>query len=269
MIKMRLITYNNVLETYKSRNAGIRALSKYNHWFPLKLCSRVAGIVADLMADGHLQKSSSMWRMDYCSASKEELSRFNNEIKDLFGYSGYIRPCTTNTYGKTSLLAINCNQLGRVMSLCGVPRGSKVLVKFDLPKWIVEDKECFRRFLQRLFDCEGSVDLSGPAITLCIWKEESLVSDGINFFKAIKCNLEKHFNIKTTNVFTTGRNIRKDGKETVGIKIKVKRQAEIVKFAKEIIFETKEKQIKLNKMVNIILKKWANRDFQVTCSSQF
>ena len=50
----------------------------------------LAGIVADIMGDGHLQ-GPPKWRMDYTSKDITELERFNNEIKGLFGYSGKIR----------------------------------------------------------------------------------------------------------------------------------------------------------------------------------
>ena len=50
------INIKDVLKTYKLKGVGIKNLAKYKHWFPIKPCPRVAGIVADLMADGHLQK---------------------------------------------------------------------------------------------------------------------------------------------------------------------------------------------------------------------
>lgn len=94
---MKKINFNKVLETYKSKEAGIKALSKYKHWVPINLSPRLAGIIADLIGDGHLQHPP-MWRMDYTS-SVEELERLNTEIKELFGISFKIRPCTTNKYG--------------------------------------------------------------------------------------------------------------------------------------------------------------------------
>ena len=251
---MKYITYENVLGTYRSRQAGIKALSKHESWFPLKLCPRVAGIVADLMADGHLQHPE-MWRMDFCSASLEELERFNQEIGDLFNFSGYVRPCTTNRYGTTYLLAVSCKPLGRVMSLCGVPHGSKVLTKFSIPDWILEDKECFRRFVQRLFDCEGTVDTYSLAVNICMWKESSIIENGKQFFESIKHGLLKHFNIISTNVFLTGRNKRKDGKETIGVNLKIRRMAEVVNFFNKIGFETKKKQETLKRVVDIIINK--------------
>lgn len=247
-----MITFDEVLETYKCKNAGKRSLLRYQHWFPLELCPRIAGIVADLMTDGHLQKSKNMWRMDYCSASKEELNRFKKEIEELFGFSGYIRPCSTNQFGETYLLGLNCNPLGRVMSLCGVPRGSKVLIKFNIPDWIISDKECFRRFVQRLFDCEGCVDEKTNGIELRMNKELSILNDGIKFFESIKENLKLHFNIKTTNPFLGGKSFRKDGKITQSIRMKIRKQSEIIKFAKEFKFETKIKQEKLEFLRNKI-----------------
>lgn len=241
---MEYITFDDVLKTYKSREAGIKALSKHKHWFPIKLSPRIAGIVADLTGDGHLQHPP-MWRMDYTSASREELGRFNNEIKELFDFSGYIRPVTQNAFGKSYLLAINCNPIGRIMSLCGVPRGAKVLVPFDIPQWIAEDKECFRRFIMRLFDCEGTVDQNGGGIELRMSKEVTLLDNGVLFFNRIKEGLLEHFNIATTAVFFGGRNIRKDGRETNVIHLKIKRHSEIIKFYQEINFENKIKQGRL------------------------
>ncbi len=248
---MKYITFNEVLGTYRSKEAGIKALAKYGYWFPVPLTPRVAGIVADLMGDGHLQHPP-MWRMDYTSASVDELQRFNQEIKDLFGFSGYVRPCTTNAWGKSYLLAVSCKPLGRVMSLCGVPPGAKVLTPFNIPLWITEDKECFRRFIMRLFDCEGTVD-KDIGLELRMWKEQSLLEKGIHFFENIKSNLLIHFDIKTTNVFLGGKNLRKDGKETREMKLKVRKHSEVIKFAQEIGFEDKVKQERLQSIVSKIL----------------
>jgi hypothetical protein len=251
------INIKDVLKTYKLKGVGIKNLTKYKHWFPIEPCPRVAGIVADLMADGHLQKGR-MWRMDYCSASLEELERLNNEIKELFGYSGYTRSCVTNKFGETYLLAINCSQLGRVMSLLGVPRGQKVLTKFNLPKWITNDKECFRKFIQRLFDCEGCVDEKTFGIEVRMNKELSILENGIQFFTTIKDHLNKHFGIITTNPFLGGKSFRKDGKITQAIRLKIRRKAEILKFANEFKFDSKIKQERLELLAYRIKLKSGN-----------
>ena len=246
---MKEVTYNQVLNTYNSKEAGIKALSNYSSWFPVSLSPRLAGIVADLMGDGHLQKHPK-WRVDYTSASTDELERFNKEIKGLFNISGSVRPCTTNVHGETFNLGVNCLPFGRLMAQCGVPRGSKVLIDFKIPKWITDDKECFRTFVRRLFDCEACVDLYSNAIEFRMSKEENLVEEGINFFNCIKFNLMKHFDINSTNPFLGASNKRKDGKVTRVIRIKIKNKAELPKFLKEIGFDSKEKQRKLMAIAN-------------------
>jgi len=247
---MKYITFEDVLNTYKTREAGIKALSKYHHWFPLLLSPQIAGIVADLMGDGHLQYPK--WRMDYTSASIEELERFNREIQKLFGVSSHIRQVTQNKFGKTYLLGLNCNQLGRVMFCCGVPRGAKVLTSFDFPQWISEDKECFRRFIQRLFDCEGTLDVNSPGIELRMWKENDVLENGLIFFETMKSSLHRHFDIICNNIFVTDSNLRKDGKVTRCLRLKIRRMEEFVKFYREIGFETKAKQDKLLQLIQKI-----------------
>ena len=74
-----LVNKSDVLDTYKSKQHGIKSFSKYNPWFPIRSSPKLAGIVADLMGDGHLQGYPKL-RLDYTSKSILELERFNQEI---------------------------------------------------------------------------------------------------------------------------------------------------------------------------------------------
>lgn len=246
-----LVTFKNVLKTYKSEYAGRRALEKYKWWFPLYPSVKLAGIVADLMSDGHLQRQPKL-RLDFTSKYKNELKRFGKEIFSIFKVNGRIRPCTTNKFSETYNYGVNCNPLGRVLVLCGVPRGSKIKTRFNIPSWILSEKKFFKRFVQRMFSCEGTVSLEKqPFIELCMYKSVDLLNDGMNFFSEIKDYLYKYFNIKTTNPFTGTRvNIRKDGIKTKAIRLKIKRRKSIVRFAKFIGFDNREKQQKLQMVVN-------------------
>lgn len=243
-----LLNFEDVLNTYKSKEHGKRALSKYIHWFPLKASVRLAGIVADLIGDGHLQDYPK-YRLDYTSNSNKELNRFNKEIFYLFGIKGKIRDCKTNKYN-TKNLGINNKPLARVLKLIGVPTGAKVLSKFSIPKWILNDKTLFLRFINRLFSCEGSIDLQNKYIELKMHKSVTLIEDGINFFKDIKKYLDKYFGIKTTKPFLEGRtNTRKDSIKTKGIRIKIKNRESLVRFKKFVGLDDKEKKIRLNKIL--------------------
>lgn len=243
-----LLNFEDVLNTYKSKEHGKKALSMYSDWFPITASSRLAGIVADLMGDGHLQDSLK-WRLDYTSKSVEELNRFNNEIFYLFGIKGKIRECKTNKY-KTNNLGINNKPLARVLKLIGVPTGAKVLSNFSIPQWILKDKRLFSTFVNRLFSCEGSIDLQNRFIEIKMYKSLDLIEDGINFFKDIKDHLNKYFQIKTTNPFLEGRtNIRKDGIKTKGIRLKIKNEESLENFRRYIGFEDKDKANRLDRIL--------------------
>ena len=245
-----LLTINDVLDTYRSREYGIKALSNYNSWFPIKSSPRLAGIVGDLIGDGHLQDYPKL-RLDYTSKSIMELKRFNQEIFLLFGINGKIRDCTTNKYN-TKNLGINNKPLARVLKLLGVPTGAKVLKRFFVPKWILMDKELFSRFINRLFSCEGCVDMGGKSIIVDMYKSSTMIEDGIKFFEDIGIHLDKYFQIKATfSLHLSNFNIRKDGIKTQSIVLKIKKKESLLNFQKFIDFDDEMKKRKLNLIINL------------------
>ena len=146
---------------------------------------------------------------------------------------------------------INCKPLIRVLKLIGVPTGQKVLTKFSTPKWILEDKILFARFINRLFSCEASVDLNYKFIEIQMYKSTILIEDGINFFKEIKKYLDDYFNITTTNPFIEKRlNVRKDGIKTQAIRLKIKQKDSVLRFKNLIGIEDPIKKIKLEKITS-------------------
>jgi len=194
-MKKEILNYNDLINCYKSKEHGIKAVSKYKYWFPLYSSPKLSGLVADLMGDGHLQ-GEPKWRLDYTSNSTEELKRFNNVVFRLFGLKGKVRDCTTNTYG-TKNLGINNKPLARVLNLIGVPTGNKTNIAFSIPMWISEDKNNFSRFLNRLLSCEGCVDVPSKCIEIKMYKSLYLIEEGINFFKEIN-------NLLNCSNFTSG-----------------------------------------------------------------
>jgi len=243
-----LLNKEDVLNTYKSKKHGLKSLLKYDYWFPIKPTPQLAGIVADLMGDGHLQ-GNPKWRIDYTSKFDFELNRFNNEVFNLFGVCGKIRKCTTNKYN-TKNLGINNKPLARLLYLIGVPSGAKVLKKFLIPKWILNDNILFARFVNRLISAEGSIDLKSRYIELRMQKSVDLIEDGVMFFTGIKDHLLKYYKIKSTRPFLTGRdNIRKDGIITKGIRLKIKNKDSLKQFRMFIGIEDPNKSVRLNKII--------------------
>jgi len=246
--KQVLLTFGDVLNNYTSKIHGTRALQKYKNWFPIKASPRLAGIVADLMGDGHLQ-GDPRWRIDYTSKRVAELKRFNNEIKLMFGVKGKIRECTTNIY-KTKNLGINNGPLTRVLNLLGTPTGNKVTQKFDIPIWIKNNPACFSRFINRLFSCEACVDSKDRGIEIQMYKSIELIKDGVSFFEEIKYYLSKYYNINTTKPFFENRvNIRKDGIITRVIRLKIRNIQSFKNFQKFIGLEDKAKMNRLDKIL--------------------
>jgi len=238
----------DLIELYKSRD--YKYLDKYSTWFPVLASPQLAGIVADLMGDGHLQ-GNPKWRIDYCSKSLEELARFNEELYSLFKIKGKIRECKTNYY-KTFNLGVNNKVLARILNKIGVPSGSKVFSSFNIPKWILADKRCFSRFVNRLFSCEGSVDVNSKCIEIKMYKSEDLMDEGIAFFQILRGNLYNYYGIETTRPFLEGRiNIRKDGFKTIGIWLKIKKRDSLDRFYVYIGFDDPNKNIKLRKIISI------------------
>lgn len=240
-----LVKRKDLTQFYKNKELMNKRLKEHKAWFPFRSSTNLAGIIADLMGDGHLQ-GTTKWRIDYTSKSKKELNRFGEEIWELWGIKGKIRICKTNKYN-TMNYGVNCKPLAIILNLCGAPSGAKVLKNFNIPTWITENKEYFRRFISRLFSCEATVDKKG-FIEIQMNKSTALLKNNFHFFFQIKNNLEKYFRIISTKPFTDNAiSIRKDKIITKPIRLKIKQKESVKKFAELVSFEDSAKQKKLLK----------------------
>lgn len=249
-----LVTLEDVLKTYKFKKAGNNAMEPYVRWFPLKPTAELAGVVADLICDGHLQ-GEPKWRVDFTFKLIEDKERFENEVKKIFGVTGKSRPCKTNEFSITYNYGLNCGPLARTLYLCGVPAGNKVLNEFEFPIWILKDKKFFREFAKRFYSCEGTCwGGKSPGIGFEMWKEISILNNCKEFLESIKFGLKRFYGIETTKIFTTSsENKRKDGNTTKPLKFYIKKKESIFKFYKEIGFEYKKQ-----KKLKGIIEKWGS-----------
>lgn len=118
------------LSTYKNYKLGLLTLKKYEKWFPVCSSPELAGIVADITADGHLGKGL----VQFISKDKNNAIRFGNEVFNLFKIEGKIRRPPSNT--KIWEFLICRNVFCRVLNLCGTPWGDKVTKEFYVPNSI-------------------------------------------------------------------------------------------------------------------------------------
>jgi len=246
----QILRYNDFLKTYKTRSHRINHLKNYEWLFPINANPLLAGVVADLICDGHLQ-GDPKWRIDFTSKNIEELKRFEENMFSLFKVNGRIRECIYNNFSKSYNIGINCSPIARILFLCGVPFGEKVLKNFDIPKWIKEDKECFRVFCRRVFTCEGGLvhlERKIPQIRMNIWKSEKLLKREEKFTSNLCKLMKKYFDIDSTIRLQKPRLNRKDKILTRPIRIYIFNKS-VIKFFKEIGFEG-EKQKSLKAIIN-------------------
>ncbi len=239
----QILSYRSFLKTYKTRGHKIRHLKKYENLFPIKANKRLAGIIADLICDGNLQ-GNPKWRIDFTSKSIEELKRFEKEISILFNKRGKVRECKTNKSSQTYNLAINCSPVARILFLCGVPSGQKVLQEFGIPAWIKVNKKCFKIFARRVFSCEGSImhekKRKIPQIRINMQKAENIKD---TFLVELASYLKKHFNISSSIRKQNYFNLRKDGVKTTPTRMYITGES-VFRFCKKVGFEgTKQERL--------------------------
>jgi len=207
-----ILRYKEFLRSYKTRGYRLNHLKKFEKMFPVKSSPLLAGIVGDLMGDGHLQ-GDPKWRIDFTSKEQSDLKSFENRFKRLFGVGGKIRKCTSNQYSNSFNLGINCAPVARILSKIGVPSGEKVLQNFEIPLWIKSEKECFREFCRQFFTCEGTImheeKRKSPQIRLENWKSESLTRPN-KLIEELCFYLEDYFKIRTTVSSPSAKCCRKD-----------------------------------------------------------
>ena len=138
--------------------------------------------------------------------------------------------------------------MARILYLCGVPAGQKVLTKFDIPNWIKKDKKYIKKFCKRFFTCEGGIAYDGkrkiPQIRANIWKSNNVLKNGLEFVEGIRALMKKYFNIDSTVRLQKPRLNRKDGILTRPIRIYIFGLSVILFFRKIGFDGQKQKDLK-------------------------
>ena len=189
----------------------------------------LAGLIGDLTTDGHVQGYDKL-RFDFTAADKDELKRFENRLKKLFDVEGKIRENTTNPHSQSFNYGVNSKPLTRVLIECGAPTGSKVKTRFNVPEWILKEKKYFTAYIERAFTNDGSAFSGNPRITFELRKEESISENLRNYMETIDAHLDRYYGISGSIFERCKKNQRKDGDQTVGIGLNIRRRDAIKKF---------------------------------------
>lgn len=226
---MVLVSRSDYVSTYSSEFHGEKYAEEYSHWFPVKRSSLLAGLIGDLTTDGHVQGYDKL-RFDFTACSQDKLLRFEERLKKLFGIQGKIRENETNPYSTSFNYGVNSKPLTRVLIECDVPTGNKVKTKFNVPEWIQEDKEYFTSYIERAFANDGSAFSENPRITFELRKEESKKENLREYMDTINRLLERYYGISGSVFERNTKNQRKDGDQTIGIGLNIRRRDAIKKF---------------------------------------
>lgn len=250
-----LVTKENFIETYENKKLAEFYARKYAYLLPLYATPTLAALVADITGDGYLGKGI----IQFISKDKNRVLKFARDFREIFDYKTQIRKSPSNLNVWECL--IGGNTICRFFRLISTPFGNKTNCIFPVPDWIlIGNNEIKRKYLQSLFDCEGSVSFQKRKrilIKFYMYKEVGIKENLINFLIQLK-NLLEYFNIKTTNVIQNTRlNPRKDGSKTIqfGIEIQgTKRNfVNVLNFYKEINFVNSIKREKLKRYLEYII----------------
>lgn len=93
----------------------------------------------------------------------------------------------------------------------GVPKGSKTITEYLIPKWILNNKRFSKEFIRIAYFCEGSMKekRKNPRIRINMNKSEILLKNGIRFMEQIR-KILKDNKIETTEIGIYNAKTRRD-----------------------------------------------------------
>lgn len=187
---------------------------------------KLASIVADLTTDGHIQIRNKSGVISFYSKEYSEIEKFNSIFKSLFNKKGNIFKDEREGNIRYKLF-ISYTKIARFLKMKGVPVGNKTNISFNVPNWIMDGSENVKKiYLQRLFDAEGSIFKCSDGrwhITFTMNKNESLLNDGLSFFKEIRLLLNQ-FQIKTYGTRVQTGTLRKDRSRSKCLKMEIRKE---------------------------------------------
>lgn len=168
-------------------------------------------IVALINFDGHLDKN--LRSFYYSSKNIRDVLFFKDLVKRKLNLGGKLKLNSTGSNKQTHIFWVFNSKFARELEKIGIIKGDKVLQKYLIPSWILNNKEYCREFLKMAFFCEGSnKEEAGrkPRITFRMHKAESLLENGEAILNQMKDMLNL-FDIKTTKIYPTNARPKKNG----------------------------------------------------------
>jgi len=208
---------------------------------PILPYPELSSLVGHGLGDGHISEEGCF---EYTNKEISLHVKVSKIIYKLFNINKY-----TKSSSKTVERRRYNTIVGKALYLAGVPKGNKILQSFSIPQWILDDsKEIKKSFIRALFDDEGTVKTSGHEILIKFSKNEKYIDSLQKFIEQIKQLLED-LGIEVTSIRRENIIIGKNGR-TIQLVLGIHGYKNFLKFSKEIKFNHRQKQKKLEKMVN-------------------
>lgn len=199
----------------------------------------LAKLVSYLTFDGHLAEDLKCFYLS--SKDTSMLSDFERIVYQKFKIKGRFERGTG--FGESYKYRVFKSEVCRFLENAGAPRGCKVNKTFLIPEWIKINQELYYHYLRVAFECEGGFWLESkkyPVVRFGLNKNEKLINNGKEFIFEMKALL-LNLNIKTSNIWVTNGNTRKDGIITKSFYFLI-RQASIERFLKMFGFTNRFKK---------------------------
>lgn len=164
-----------------------------------KLDELIVRVIAHLTFDGHLRKDLKAFYLS--SKNKKELENLEKDIYDKFN----IKVSRIEKEKKVLKYWYFNKPLCKFLHSINTPKGDKMITKFDVPKWVKDNKEFAREYLKMAYLCEGSKykrSKNTEAIRFRLHKEERILDNGLKFQESLKSLLKK-FNIECTKTWVS------------------------------------------------------------------
>lgn len=197
----------------------------------MKHSKELVRIISYITGDGHLHKDLKGFLLS--SRDFNTLELFRRDVKKQFNVDvSKIETSNGNRYGESYQYRYFNKSIAKFLYSIGTPKGDKVITKFDIPKWIKNNKMFIREYIKILFYCEGSRSKENK-IRFSMSKANVILEDGKNFMNSLIIGLNR-LNIKTTNLWLTKLKRRnKDNREMTYMNFQLK-QAFVDKFIKDV-----------------------------------
>ncbi|MBL7051834.1 MAG: hypothetical protein ISS01_01975 [Nanoarchaeota archaeon] len=187
---------NHIKKTYKIIPKNIEKRINNRKWFKSKIFYyELAYLVGKATGDGHVSKNFGF--LGFCNKNKKDLIKLKHLMINIFNIEkSRFEINLKEALGQVYFLRVNDALLTRLIYVAGAPKGKKVETKFQVPSWILNNKEYSKLYLQGILEDELTtikIEKKNPSVRpqFKMAKCEELLKEHKIFMNEIKSLLQQ------------------------------------------------------------------------------